>query len=275
MFVSESSEDFIPNGSKFANEEITPLSKRSPEETEAAHDLLSLSQSLPPLTAPSVVVIHHTIPSEDDPPSPSHCYRPLSPENTKNIPNTHSYSSPSLEDSSRLGSSSKIVPKKPVPILPAPEPVILQTAPIMTTQPVVAPPHVVVPCYAQPIVYVVQVPGAMPTPPTSDCNSDVENVQLCTVERLGQPMGVDPEKDIIILPLSPEPDLNENLSVKDNMATISLPDRRKKKNKRKKIINNNNEHSVEDVDCDVEILPVTSAASKTVSLFHNLYSGAC
>ncbi|XP_076263506.1 uncharacterized protein LOC143198261 [Rhynchophorus ferrugineus] len=51
---------------------------RSAEETEAAHDLLSLSQSLPPLPAPSVVMIHHTIPTEEDPPSPTHCYKPLS-----------------------------------------------------------------------------------------------------------------------------------------------------------------------------------------------------
>ncbi|XP_049819454.1 zinc finger protein 624 isoform X2 [Aethina tumida] len=58
--------------------------QRSPEETEAAHDLLSLSQSLPPLTNPSVVMIHHSVPIENDRLSPTHCYyRPLSPERPK------------------------------------------------------------------------------------------------------------------------------------------------------------------------------------------------
>uniref|UniRef100_A0A182QU98 Escargot/snail protein homolog n=1 Tax=Anopheles farauti TaxID=69004 RepID=A0A182QU98_9DIPT len=47
---------------------------RSIEETEAAHDLLSLSQSLPPLTAPCVVTILHpagTATSSDRPTSPT------------------------------------------------------------------------------------------------------------------------------------------------------------------------------------------------------------
>uniref|UniRef100_A0A1B0CZS2 Escargot/snail protein homolog n=1 Tax=Phlebotomus papatasi TaxID=29031 RepID=A0A1B0CZS2_PHLPP len=44
--------------------EISPLFKdRSIEETEAAHDLLSLSQSLPPLPAPCVVTILHPDPN--------------------------------------------------------------------------------------------------------------------------------------------------------------------------------------------------------------------
>uniref|UniRef100_A0A182J3G9 Escargot/snail protein homolog n=1 Tax=Anopheles atroparvus TaxID=41427 RepID=A0A182J3G9_ANOAO len=52
---------------------------RSIEETEAAHDLLSLSQSLPPLTAPCVVTILHPTPTTattttlpDRPGSPQH-----------------------------------------------------------------------------------------------------------------------------------------------------------------------------------------------------------
>lgn len=226
-----------------------------------------------------MVVIHHTVPSEDDPPSPTHCYRPLSPENALAIPKTHSHRP--LSPEIRLATTSpKKHPKKPVPILPAPEPVILHTAPVVTSQQVITSPQVVVPCYTtQPIVYVVQVPGAGPTPPTSECSSDVENVQLCTVERLGEPLDVGQKDDIIILPLSPEPDSHTGLeqtvvpesSTKkmENMVTssnISLPDRRKKKNRRGKGSNiNNNDHSVEDMDCDVEVVQV-SPVSKTVRI---------
>ncbi|KAB0796162.1 hypothetical protein PPYR_10223 [Photinus pyralis] len=87
-------QEFVPNGSL---ERTSPLVKtedviserdggipifriRSPEETEAAHDLLSLSQSLPPLPPPSIVTIHRSIPHGETPSSPTRSYRPLSPE---------------------------------------------------------------------------------------------------------------------------------------------------------------------------------------------------
>ncbi|CAH0546656.1 unnamed protein product [Brassicogethes aeneus] len=57
--------------------------QRSPEETEAAHDLLSLSQSLPPLTNPSVVMFHHTVPTDSESATSSY-YRSLTPEPQKN-----------------------------------------------------------------------------------------------------------------------------------------------------------------------------------------------
>lgn len=53
---------------------------RSVEETEAAHDLLSLSQSLPPLPAPGAVSIHQTTTKVEEPLSISYTYSPLAPE---------------------------------------------------------------------------------------------------------------------------------------------------------------------------------------------------
>lgn len=52
------------------------------EETEAAHDLLSLSQSLPPLPAPGAVSIHQTTTtSKVEEPAPiSYTYSPLASE---------------------------------------------------------------------------------------------------------------------------------------------------------------------------------------------------
>ncbi|KAK4877441.1 hypothetical protein RN001_009947 [Aquatica leii] len=86
--------EFIPNGSlestspPVKTEDVItqqdggiPIFRiRSPEETEAAHDLLSLSQSLPPLPPPSIVTIHQSIPHGETPSSPTRSYRPLSPE---------------------------------------------------------------------------------------------------------------------------------------------------------------------------------------------------
>lgn len=143
-----------------------------------------------------------------------------------------------------------------------------------------APSQVVVPCYAaQPIVYVVQVPGAGPTPPASECSSDVENVQLCTVERLAQPMELEQKDDIIILPLSPDPVLEQSVVSESSAGEVetvvtstnlSLPDRRKKKNRREKSSNNNNnDNSSEDMDCDVDVVQVTPVA-KTVSVFYQI-----
>lgn len=135
------------------------LRTRSAEETEAAHDLLSLSQSLPPLPAPSVVMIHHTVPTEEDPPSPTHCYRPLSPNSRK----------------SQVSIVRHVEPQSTAQQRPQPQVLVQSSTPV------------VVPCYTPPIVYVVQVPAAVPTPPTSECSSDAENLQICSVERLSQP----------------------------------------------------------------------------------------
>nr|CAD7399596.1 unnamed protein product [Timema cristinae] len=51
---------------------------RSPEETEAAHDLLELSRSLPPLPAPGVVTVSLPVPCYHSP-SPVICYAPPEP----------------------------------------------------------------------------------------------------------------------------------------------------------------------------------------------------
>lgn len=114
---------------------------RSIEETEAAHDLLSLSQSLPPLPAPSVITIHHPTPEYVNSNTnvqiiePAYSYRPYSPEKNTETPNYRTNS--------------------PLPV--------------------------VIPCYQptnfvqnnqeqQP-----EEPTAIPTPPNSECSSDAEN----------------------------------------------------------------------------------------------------
>ncbi|KAJ8970443.1 hypothetical protein NQ314_001238, partial [Rhamnusium bicolor] len=250
------SQEFVPNGTveRVKSEDITgsdggiPIFRtRSAEETEAAHDLLSLSQSLPPLPAPSVVMIHHTVPSEEDPPSPTHCYRPLSPDSLK--------SQISLAQNHELHNTTQVV--------------------VQTTTPVV------VPCYTPPIVYVVQVPAAVPTPPTSECSSDAENLQICTVERLGQPglqVLSEPVEDILILPLSPEPDSQSGQEVANTDASgqkletviasshLNIPDRRKRKNKRtnktNKTSKNNNDSCTSDNNIDSSGSEITTT-SKT------------
>ncbi|XP_044254799.1 zinc finger protein 628-like [Tribolium madens] len=213
------SHEFVPNGavetpppsSKTATADSPIFRTRSAEETEAAHDLLSLSQSLPPLPAPGVVTIHPTVPHEDSPPSPSPCYyRPLSPE----------------------------------PPLP-----------------------VTVPCYPPPIVYVVQVPAA-PTPPTSECSSDAENLHFSDRTKLRGVVGA--QQDILILPLSPEPDsrLQEpplqpqppttDVGQETVIASshLNIPDRRKRKNKRtnksNKAAKNNNDRDTLDNNVERE-----------------------
>lgn len=57
-FVLRSSNDTVASA---AANPPTAYRERSIEETEAAHDLLSLSQSLPPLPAPCVVTILHPV----------------------------------------------------------------------------------------------------------------------------------------------------------------------------------------------------------------------
>ncbi|GJQ68505.1 hypothetical protein Trydic_g17078 [Trypoxylus dichotomus] len=149
---------------------------RSAEETEAAHDLLSLSQSLPPLPAPGVVIKHENVPNGESPSSPTYTYRPLSPE-------------------------------------PAPPPTYRTASPLPVS----------IPCYQPPILYVVQVPATAPTPPTSECSSDAENQILSTntatirnqtthipiISTTHTISAIHHEsEDILILPLSPEPEIN-------------------------------------------------------------------
>ncbi|XP_045461893.1 zinc finger protein SNAI1-like isoform X2 [Harmonia axyridis] len=222
--------EFVPNGSlegikqtsshhSTASLGQTHHSVRSVEETEAAHDLLSLSQSLPPLQAPSAVTIHATLPTEEAI-SPSRQPSPSPQDNNAKHP-------------------------KPQVIMP-------------------------IPCYPSPIVYVVQMPP-LPTPPTSDCSSDTENLQIptfSTFEKIKfanvQAPSEDQNSDILILPLSPEPEVVENGADRSRMAgggdtvkmetviascPLDIPDRRKRKNKRtnktKKTSKNNNVNDTE------------------------------
>ncbi|KAK9877096.1 hypothetical protein WA026_016839 [Henosepilachna vigintioctopunctata] len=236
--------DFVPNGNL---EDIKPETSsisttfydqnfrnvRTVEETEAAHDLLSLSQSLPPLQAPSAVTIHTTLPTEEEVSTPSS------------------------------------TPTQQVPSLSRPKTTQLPTP---------------IPCYPSPIVYVVQMPHSLtlssqhnlpphhPTPPTSDCSSDAEILQTPTFSTFDKiklanvhAMSENPNSDILILPLSPEPEVARNVSSEsggiversiaaegDTVKTdtviascpLDVPDRRKRKNKRtnknKKTSKNNN-----------------------------------
>ncbi|KAL1518324.1 hypothetical protein ABEB36_001963 [Hypothenemus hampei] len=135
---------------------------RSAEETEAAHDLLSLSQSLPPLTAPGVVVIHHVIPPDEavSPRPPT----PVLDKSPKSMKEEMQLLSPNMQR----------------------DPVIVQNNFTL----VQAPPNV---------VYLVQVPHSQPTPPGSECSSDVENVP--------KSISLEESADLIVLPLSPEADI--------------------------------------------------------------------
>ncbi|XP_044760275.1 zinc finger protein 69 homolog [Coccinella septempunctata] len=226
---SDFNPEFVPNGSlegikngsnQFSTTSLsqTHQSVRSVEETEAAHDLLSLSQSLPPLQAPSAVTIHATLPTEE---------AILSPR-------LHSPSPPEIS-------------------LKHPKPQIIMP----------------IPCYPSPIVYVVQMPP-IPTPPTSDYSSDTENLQTPTFTTFDkikftnvQAPSEDQRSDILILPLSPEPEVVEvggsaaadrlrmagggdTVKMETVIAScpLDIPDRRKRKNKRtnktKKTSKNNN-----------------------------------
>ncbi|CAH1125045.1 unnamed protein product [Ceutorhynchus assimilis] len=181
-----------------SNDDVAPeFQSRSAEETEAAHDLLSLSQSLPPLPAPSVVMIHHTVPSEDD---LSLSYRPLSVDNEpKVIQYTKTYK-----------------PKKrPLKMVHQDrEPVIVQNHTLQNFA-LVHNPH-------QPsenVLYLVQVGSerggeiqvqGMPTPPASECSSDVETIQLSMQQQdktSKQTLSIDESADLIVLPMSPEADI--------------------------------------------------------------------
>lgn len=66
-------EETSPQGN-YTGRQITKA--RSVEETEAAHDLLSLSQSLPPLQGPGVVTIHQIFPVDDVPTAATPSYAP-------------------------------------------------------------------------------------------------------------------------------------------------------------------------------------------------------
>lgn len=68
----------IDDGTRIPNNSVSVIKTRSIEETEAAHDLLSLSQSLPPLPAPGAVSIHQPTSKSEE--LSSITYSPLSPE---------------------------------------------------------------------------------------------------------------------------------------------------------------------------------------------------
>lgn len=208
---------------------------RSAEETEAAHDLLSLSQSLPPLPAPGVVTIHQNVPNEEITFKTAYTYRPFSPElaasyrstspattyaaaspayrasspTSYNVPSpTNTYREASPPSSSEHPRNYK--PSSPASTYPSSPTSTHRDASPESTYRCTSPLPVTIPCYQPNIVYVVQVP-AVPTPPTSECSSDAENHQVCLNEKSKQtaiPLQALPtgNEDILILPLSPEPE---------------------------------------------------------------------
>ncbi|VEN60190.1 unnamed protein product, partial [Callosobruchus maculatus] len=122
-----------------------------------------------------------------------------------------------------------VSPKAPASSPPPPPPPAQHQQPTVIVQNS----QVVVPCYTPPIVYVVQMPSTVPTPPTSECSSDAENLQVCNIERIATS-----NDDIIILPLSPEPEnqtSQDGIQKVDVVATshVEIPDRRKRKNRGK------------------------------------------
>lgn len=236
---------------------------RSAEETEAAHDLLSLSQSLPPLPAPGAVTIHQQVPVGEAPlpsPSPTYSYRPLSPEppNVITTTNTSTYH--------RSAS-----------------PMVSVTVPFHhhNYQPT-------------PIVYVVQVPTA-PTPPTSECSSDAENQQQVYPSDGGQKApqlhGFNVAGEVLVLPMSPEPegvvqhtpsthtvivnpvvqrhDQQKQTAVREHSVImtndLAIPDRRMKKQAVKKTKDGN---EFEGENCEDGSYPVTKLG-KTVMIINN------
>ncbi|XP_030747056.1 zinc finger protein 184-like [Sitophilus oryzae] len=212
---------------------------RSAEETEAAHDLLSLSQSLPPLPSPSVVMIHHTIPTEDNPPSPSHCYKPLSPdEKNTTIPHhrettnqdqagkcsrdqsdNHLNSYSNIHQSGQNNSNSVVVQRR--------EPVIVETSTGIPTSVVVSNTQNYSPNQdTQNVLYVVQVQNeqqaeiCIPREEVSSVNGVsldtkkpkifIQKDVLLTSRQHQLPetaVTLEDSGDLIILPLSPEPDI--------------------------------------------------------------------
>ncbi|XP_022909309.1 zinc finger protein 235-like isoform X2 [Onthophagus taurus] len=158
---------------------------RSAEETEAAHDLLSLSQSLPPLQAPGVV----TVPViNDHPPSPTSNYRPLSPETSK-----PSY----IKNISTTPITTSV------------------NSPLSST---ITLPH---------ILYVVQLPNTNePTPPSSDCSMDSDDpLFIAETAPIEMKSMATTTEDIIILPLSPEPEKRtcEIETQTDNPILMTVP----------------------------------------------------
>ncbi|KAH1003845.1 hypothetical protein HUJ04_003696 [Dendroctonus ponderosae] len=200
-----------------------PFRPRSAEETAAAHDLLSLSQSLPPLPAPSVVMIHHTVrasntfpppesppirpllqvPSEEDSSSPSHCYSPLyidqkNPNDRRNAP-------VKCEDFEEAGRPATYEPRS-AGIFQDREPVIVQNTSslIANSSHQTAQKFSLVQSQQEGnVVYLVHVSGAKtqedegPENPSSsesqrpDCSSRI----------------MEETADLIVLPLSPEADI--------------------------------------------------------------------
>ncbi|XP_066256290.1 uncharacterized protein [Euwallacea similis] len=172
----------------------SPFRPRSAEETEAAHDLLSLSQSLPPLTAPGVVMIHHNVLS-DDPPSPSRNYNPLT---TDRNPGKSAKKERQIRDPVIVQNTA------------APQSVIQNFTLVQAPQ-------------ADNVLYLVPVQGekfqmqSMPTPPGSDCSSDGDTLQLPPPQTLT----IDESNDVIVLPLSPETDISSG--PRDFVSTSETP----------------------------------------------------
>ncbi|CAH1179064.1 unnamed protein product [Phaedon cochleariae] len=257
--------------------EIRAHKRRSAEETEAAHDLLSLSQSLPPLPAPSVVTIHHSVPTEEDPPSPKHCYRPFIPSAPEKSTTGGKDACPKTPvELPRPSETYRNVQQSKSPVaMSLQPPASAQTVPLQQATPVIVQtaPSVVMPC---PIVYVVQMPNTAPTPPASDSSSDADNVQYGFVERFNTNVPILPEQneDIIILPLSPEPMVQDVRDSGDDqkgkcdmaMSQFSLPDRRKRSSKRGndgEVMENNNDSLESDNNVHSRLEGGTTTSSKT------------
>lgn len=184
------------------------------------------------------------------------------------------------------------------PLSPEPAPTYRTASPLPVS----------IPCYQPPIVYVVQVSAAAPTPPTSECSSDAENQILTTATVTKNHSAHVPiasirdhtvgihhgNEDILILPLSPEPEASNHDPEPQNTHTVivsppqhpvivreqsvitsthQLAAEKKRTNRNKnannKINNNNNETA--DNNALVENLPAAKPTKTVIFVLYQIF----
>ncbi|GFG32443.1 hypothetical protein Cfor_02541 [Coptotermes formosanus] len=188
LFVSGYLHEFMPQGPEerppatvhtevLSHDGGIPIFRlRSVEETEAAHDLLELSRSLPPLPAPSVATVQEPVPCYRLQEPPDHhdipCYSNPDPPLTEPHSQTYLAQSPATQTCYRP---------------PSPEPLSCYQTP---------------PCYNPPPESVKPQPPPSLTPPTSEYSSDAENnnpnLQSATNGEVRQPELVGSETHRVI-----------------------------------------------------------------------------
>ncbi|XP_076287401.1 uncharacterized protein LOC143212443 [Lasioglossum baleicum] len=157
---------------------------RSPAETEAAHDLLELSRSLPPLPPPSVAQSVIETPATDiQEMSVYQSDQPIYQVNTIDLASSAVYSHPQPQQPSTTSiiyePSATIVQQTGsvfIPLSPVQEILLTYSAPSIPCTPIVAQQPLQPPPQQQQQQQHPAIESAPPlTPPTSECSSDIEN----------------------------------------------------------------------------------------------------